>query len=77
MTNSDILIEYIKNRTNEIVTDPDTNLFENGFLTSLDVLDMISFIEKTFDIEVSAESVDMESFGSIRGIVNLIEQHNA
>jgi len=77
MTVSDTLVQYIQDRTNETITDPDINLFENGFLTSLDVLDMISFIEKTFCIEVLAESVDMESFGSIRGMVNLVEKNKA
>ena len=70
------IAEYITELTNENITDHSMNLFESGLLTSLDVLDLISFIEKTFDFQISEEDVSMESFGSINGIVGLVEKMN-
>lgn len=74
MTIRDRISSYIKGVTNEKIDDHSTNLFENGLLTSLDVLDIISFIENAYDFEVSGDDVDMDSFGSIDGIVNLVER---
>jgi acyl carrier protein len=65
---------YIKNLTNETITDHSSNLFGDGLLTSLDVLDLISFIEETFEFQISADDADMDSFGTINGIVRLIEK---
>ncbi|SHK10413.1 phosphopantetheine-binding protein [Paramaledivibacter caminithermalis] len=65
---------YIKELTNEDILDHSMNLFEAGILTSLHVLDLISFIEGTFDLEIPVDEISMNSFGSVDGIVNLIEK---
>lgn len=74
MTVRENVVHYIKELTNENISDHSINLFENGILTSLDVLDLISFIEKTFSLTISGDDIDMESCGTINGIVNLVEK---
>lgn len=71
------ITNYIKELKNETITDGAMNLFESGVLTSLDVLDLISYIEDTFGIQVSEEDIGMESFGTIDGIVSLVEKLQA
>ncbi len=65
---------YICQLANEDNLDHSMNLFERNVLTSLDVLDIIGFIETTFSIDFSDDDIDAESFGSINSIVCLIER---
>lgn len=76
MSTRENIVSYVHSLTNENIADHSANLFENGLLTSLDVLDLISYIEKTFNLQISADDVDMESFGTINGIVSLVERLN-
>lgn len=65
---------YIAELTNESDIDPSTNLFEGGFLSSLDVLDLISFIETKFDITLSEDDMTMENLGTINNMVSMIDR---
>jgi methoxymalonate biosynthesis acyl carrier protein len=79
MSVRDEIAGYIEGITHETGLEHSINLFESGLLTSLDVLSLVSFIEDTFKIDISGDDIDMESFGTINGIVDLIEtkQHQA
>jgi acyl carrier protein len=63
---------YIEALTNERITDHSSNLFEAGVLTSLDVLSLVAFIEETFTLEISGDDVDMDTFGTIDGLVGMV-----
>ena len=65
--------KYIIELTNRPDLDYSQNLFESGILSSLDVLALISFVEDSFNIVVSDDDIDAESFSSIENIVTLIE----
>ncbi len=45
--------------------DDDDNLFESGIVNSLFAVQLMTFIEKTFQIEVGADDLDIENFKSI------------
>ncbi|HDZ00173.1 MAG TPA: acyl carrier protein [Nitrospirae bacterium] len=66
--------KYVLELTNQPGLDPSMNLFENGLLTSLDFLDIISFIEETFNVSIEEDDIGMEYLGSINNIVNLVEK---
>jgi len=66
--------KYIAKLTNEHEIDHAQNLFESGFLSSLDVLDLLSFIENTYNITVSDDDLGIENFGSIDNMVKYIEK---
>lgn len=51
------------------------NLFEMGFLTSLDVLDLVEFIENEFSIELDDDDIGMEYLGTITGIIELVNKY--
>ena len=65
---------YITKLTNEPDIDHSMNLFESGKLTSLDVLDLIGYIEETFNITISDDDIGVENFGSIDNISKFIEK---
>ena len=66
--------KHITELTNEHEIDHAQNLFESGLLTSLDVLDLLSFIENTYNITVSDDDLGIDSFGSIDNMVEYIER---
>ncbi len=66
--------KYILELTNNSTLDHSRNLFESNLLSSLDTLDLISFIEETFNISLSDDDVSMENLGSINNIVYLVEK---
>ncbi len=74
MTVKKEVAKYILELTNEPELDPFMNLFENGHLTSLDFLDLISFIDETFNVSITEDDVGIENLGSINAIVNLVEK---
>lgn len=68
----DTIAGYIEEISNEQGFDHSSNLFESGLLTSLDVLSLVAFIEDTFAMEISGEDIDMDSFGTIDGLVAIV-----
>ena len=43
----------------------DENLFESGIVNSLFAVQLMTFIERAFDIEVGTDDLDIENFKSI------------
>jgi acyl carrier protein len=72
MSVRDTIVGYIEGISNEKGFDHSVNLFECGVLTSLDVLSLVAFIEDTFALEISGDDIEMESFGTIDGLVAMV-----
>jgi len=51
-----------------------TPLLETGVIDSLGVLDLVSFIEKDFNIHIADDDLTPENFSTIRSISQLILQ---
>jgi methoxymalonate biosynthesis acyl carrier protein len=51
---------------------PDEQLIENGVLTSLQTVELVTFLEERFDIIVEDEEFDEENFGSVEAIAGLV-----
>jgi methoxymalonate biosynthesis acyl carrier protein len=51
---------------------PDEPLIENGVLTSLQTVELVTFLEERFDIMVEDEEFDEENFGSVEAIASLV-----
>ena len=52
-------------------TDP---LVASGLIDSLAILQIVTYLETTYEIDFSLRGVDPEQLGSIGGILDLIEQ---
>ena len=50
------------------------NIFEKGLVTSLFAMNLVSFIEKEFDISIDNTELDLDNFKDIHSIVTLIEK---
>jgi methoxymalonate biosynthesis acyl carrier protein len=51
---------------------PDEPLIENGVLTSLQTVELVTFLEERFGIIVEDEEFDEENFGSVEAIAGLV-----
>jgi methoxymalonate biosynthesis acyl carrier protein len=51
---------------------PDEPLIENGVLTSLQTVELVTFLEERFDIIVEDEEFDEENFGTVEAIAGLV-----
>lgn len=81
---SDLVLERIKRI---VVEDLDINLayedldetvplFEEGLaLDSVILVELISFIEKRFNIELRDEALNMETFRNLQSVAGVIRQH--
>jgi methoxymalonate biosynthesis acyl carrier protein len=56
---------------------PDEPLIENGVLTSLQTVELVTFLEERFDIFVEDEEFDEENFGSVEAIASLVASKTA
>ena len=54
----------------------DDNLFESGIVNSLFAVQLMTFIEKTFAIEVAMEDLDIENFKSLSAAAAFVERKN-
>ena len=56
---------------------PDEPLIENGVLTSLQAVELVTFLEERFDIIVEDDEFDEENFGSVEAIASLVASKTA
>jgi methoxymalonate biosynthesis acyl carrier protein len=56
---------------------PDEPIIENGVLTSLQTVELVTFLEERFDIIVEDEEFDEENFGSVEAIAGLVASKTA
>ena len=51
----------------------DDNIFEIGLVNSLFAMQLVTFIEKEFEIGITNDELDLENFKSISAITSLVE----
>jgi acyl carrier protein len=56
---------------------PEESLLESGTIDSMGVLQLVSFIEKTYGIKVEDDDLMPENFDTIAAIVSFIERRQA
>ena len=54
----------------------DDHLFETGIVNSLFAVQLMTFIEKTFHVEVGMDDLDIENFKSIKATAAFIMKKN-
>lgn len=52
----------------------DDNIFELGFVDSLFALELVSFVEKEFGVEVRDEDLNLSNFSSVNAIDALLRR---
>jgi acyl carrier protein len=56
---------------------PDDDLFARGTVTSLFALQLIAFVEHTFDIEVEPEDLDFANFRTVNAVTAFVDGKRA
>lgn len=51
---------------------PDQDIFEAGFGNSMFAMQIVTFVEGTFGIELDGDDLDIDNFRSIAGIADLV-----
>ena len=68
--------EYVLNQLlqrRDLHLDDDTPLIEDGYLTSLQTVELVMFLEEHFQIQIEPEDVNEEEFQSLKTIASLVE----
>lgn len=55
----------------------DEDLFDSGIVNSLFSIQLITFIEKTFDIRITSDDLDMDNFKSVNAVYNFVLRKQA
>jgi len=56
--------------------DDDADLFESGIVNSLFAVQLMTFIEKTFVIEVGMDDLEIENFKSLNATTGFVMRRN-
>jgi acyl carrier protein len=76
MSTSNILLEYIKKELavgSKRNIQMDDDLLSAGIIDSLGVLQLVSFIEDQFNIQMPDEDVVLENFQSVNSLANYLD----
>ena len=55
----------------------DDNLFERGIVNSLFAVQLMTFVEKTFALDVGVDDLDIENFKSVNATTAFVARKNA
>jgi methoxymalonate biosynthesis acyl carrier protein len=67
---------FILNSISVAELDDGADLFESGIVNSLFAVQLMTFIEKTFAIEVGMEDLDIENFKSLNATTAFVLKKN-
>lgn len=74
----DTIIQYIRSATPKAKTleaiPLDASLFESGILDSFAIIELVTFIESQWGVQIDDAELTTEIFGGINKIVELIEK---
>jgi methoxymalonate biosynthesis acyl carrier protein len=55
----------------------DEDVFATGFVNSLFAMQLVTFVEKTFGLQVESEDLEIDNFRTVNAIVALIARKRA
>ena len=58
------------------VSSVDTDLVQTGILDSLALVELLTYVEKEFETEISLDDIDIEDFHSIARIAEYVDAHS-
>lgn len=76
MSTFDTVRDYVQReiiRSPNVTLAEDDRLIERGFLTSLDVINFVMFLEEQFSVTIDPDDVTEDHFQTLRSITRLVE----
>ena len=77
MNRAELIIDFITSNlasTKKLEITVDTDLIGEGVVDSAALMDMILWLEESFKISIDVDDLVPENFGSVRNMVEFIEQ---
>jgi methoxymalonate biosynthesis acyl carrier protein len=56
----------------EVAPKVEKDLFSSGLITSLFALELVTYIEKTYDIEINGADLKLNNFRTINAMIDLV-----
>ena len=70
------VLEKVKNEVeamaSQSIVDPDAEIFTTGILDSLNILNILSFIESEFQLQINPFDINLDTMGTINKICDFI-----
>ncbi len=66
-----VLTDLLKNKNVDVLGD-DSPLISGGLIDSISTMQLVAFLEKTFQVEYEAHEVDRDNFDSINIITDFL-----
>ncbi|MGD2088632.1 MAG: acyl carrier protein [Candidatus Aminicenantes bacterium] len=70
----DIIRNYIMENVNLQELDDDFDIFEAGLVNSLFAIELMTFLEKAFDIKVTMDDLDMDNFKTVNSTGQFVQR---
>lgn len=68
------ILEILEDINEDIISYDGNDMYGEGVITSVEVLDIVSDIEDEFDIEIDAKYVVAENFANKEAIIALVKK---
>jgi methoxymalonate biosynthesis acyl carrier protein len=66
--------EFFSKSVNLPTLNEEEDLFDSGIVNSLFYIQLVTFIEKTFDILVTTDDLDMQNFKSVNAVHDFVQR---
>ncbi|MFI5799470.1 acyl carrier protein [Streptomyces sp. NPDC051677] len=70
----DVVREFLATRDTSPAPGRDEDLFQSGRVNSLFAIQLMSFVERTFEIEVDVDDLNLANFASIAKITDFVQR---
>ena len=80
MEKKELILSYIQDELiddEEIEIREDTSLFQDRILDSLNLVSLLSFLEKTFKIKIATSEVNFENLDTVSNMLVFLETKSA
>ena len=71
------VLKILEEINEDIITYDGENMYDEGVISSIDVIEIISELENEFDIEIDAMYADEEHFANKASIIELVKKLTA
>ncbi|PZS35294.1 MAG: D-alanyl carrier protein [Pseudonocardiales bacterium] len=69
--------EFVSKHTDGIQVDDDLDLFASGLVNSLFIVQLVMWIERTFDIPAENKDLDLVNFRSVSAVMLFVDRKRA
>ncbi|WP_405602988.1 phosphopantetheine-binding protein [Streptomyces sp. NBC_01410] len=66
--------EFFTSRANGMELGDDQDIFDTGYVTSMFALHALTWVEKTFDLDIASEDLMIDNFRTINALVSFVER---